>query len=201
MAKGMQALTTQAVLKSFEVGIEPAAEIFDLDPEDLLNYRNRFLLSEYEKAFAAKQQAEQQRAESGLQPILLRLRQNPLFDFGLKVILAVLLIALCWAMPSVLQPYVDPLTNTVVWIGFTALYLTVFFGMGIELVFWVQHHVNFDFLNPFSGDGQFDYATLIRSDQLSAYERCRLNQQKYLAYLFAFCLISMGLASLTNGGS
>ncbi|GAB3568883.1 hypothetical protein GCM10027578_22280 [Spirosoma luteolum] len=193
-----QAYTNQVVLKSLEIGIKPAADLFEIDPEDVEDYQRRFIRHRYDQLFPPAPTAT-----DGAPPAPLgfwnELLHNPVSALAVKVCLAIALIVICYLMPALLQSFVDPLTNTVVWLGFTALYILTFVGMGIDLVLFIQHKVNFDFLNPLS-DAGFDYATILRSDNLTPYEKCRINQQKYLAYLFAYCLVVLALASLTSGG-
>ncbi|GEM_PF-4926462 len=196
--KRTEAFVKKVVLSSYETSIEEAAKTFDVDIDELHDWRAAFIDSEVEKLYPP----------SILDPgvvspprigWLTALLHDPYGALGIQVGLSIALIIICYLMPHLLESLVDPLTNTVVWLGFTSLYVIVFVGMGIQLVLFIQHKVNFDFLNPLK-QGGFDYATLLRSDNLTSYEKCRLNQQKYLAYLFAYCIVVWALASLTSGG-
>ena len=197
MARLTIELIRTAVLKSFEIGIPEAAKMFGIKEAELEEYRSEFIDDQYRLQHPAPV-AELPPAEP-VKPFWERVRHSIFYDITSKVVLAVLLILICWAAPYVLQPYVDPLTNSVVWLGFTAAYIIIFVGLRVELSLFVQHKVNFDFLNPFVETGAGDYSTLMRSNELTPYEKCRLNQQKYLSYLFAYCVVIMALASLMQG--
>lgn len=186
-----------AVLKSFEIGAAAAAKMFGLRESDLAFYRAEFIEAQYASIHPAP--VEELPPAEPKKNFWEQLRHSIYFDISSKIILALLLILICWATPYVLQPYVDPLTNSVVWLGFTAAYIVIFGGLLVELALFVQHKVNFDFLNPFVQSGAGDYTTLMRSNELTPYEKCRLNQAKYLSYLFAYCVVIMALASLMQG--
>lgn len=189
--KPMTRLLNQAVLKSLEVGIDDAAELFDLDPEELHSYQVRYIDELHAKNHPVVAEP------TAPQPAWWeRLRGNAWFDAAFKITLALLSILICWLIPYALEKHVDPLTNTVIWIGFTAAYLLLFAGLVIEVAFWVQHPTEYEFLNPFLSSS-FDYKRSLRTD-LTPHERCRIVQQKYLFYLVAYCGLVLALASLTR---
>lgn len=198
MAKLNEAFVKKVVLSSFELGVDEAATMFNVDVNDLHDWRSVFIDTEYEKIYPPTQ-PDPNIVTPPKVGWLTELLQTPYGALSAKIVLAITLIVICYAMPHLLDSLVDPLTNTVIWMGFTALYLLVGAGLSIDLLLFVQHRVNFDFLNPLQAGG-FDYATLLRSENLSAYEKCRINQQKYLAYLLAYCAVLWALASLTTGG-
>lgn len=198
MARHNEAFVKKVVLASYDLGVDEAATTFNVDIDDLHDWRSAFIDTEYEKIYPPTPPDPNVVTPPHV-GWLTRLLHDPYGALGVKIALAVALIVVCYVMPHILESFVDPLTNTVVWLGFTALYLLVGAGLSIDLLLFIQHRVNFDFLNPLQSGG-FDYATLLRSENLSAYEKCRINQQKYLAYLFAYCAVIWALASLTSGG-
>lgn len=184
-------LLKMAVLESFKTNLADAANTFGLDEDEILDARKDFLVREMEIHFPVPGQEAPKR-----QGFLERLYNSALYELSLKVGLTLSLAGLFYGMPQLLQRFVDPLSNTIVWSGFTALYLLAFGSLGIELIFWALHNVNFRFFNRFYERGEFDYESFLRSPQLSHEEKLRHNQYKYLAYLYCFCHILSGLLGL-----
>ncbi len=189
-------LMRMAVLKSLETSAGDAAIVFGLDPNELLEAQRLFL--------DAKMEVHQPKpvVEEAKPPGLLeRVYHSGWFEVGMKVILTPLLAALFWLLPHVLQKHVDPLTNTIIWAGFTTLFYVSFLSLGVEVLFWVLHNVNFQFFNRHTEKGVWDYESFIKSDKLSYYEKCQLNQQKYLVYLGLSCWVLQSLiGAVLNAG-
>lgn len=173
-----------AVLKSLETSTADAALTFDLDAGDLLEAQRLFLDAKMEV------HSPKPTVEGPIAPGMLeQLHSSIWYEMGMKIVMTMTLAALFWVMPHVLQRFVDPLTNTVIWGGFTTLFYMSFLSLGVEFIFWVLHNVNFQFFNRFAERGVWDYESFIKSDKLSHYEKCQLNQQKYLAYLAFSCYV------------
>lgn len=200
------ALIQAAVLKSLEIGTTAAATVFGFDEGDLAHYQEQYIDQQYALLHPASPDhyAPATPPNTALDRYA-RLQSSVWFRLTLRVLLAVLLLLICYGMPYILEGRVDPVTGTLVWLLFTSALIMVFGGLVLDLVLFVQHYPIFQFRNPFdtapAGPGEIvnDYYTLLGSDHLTAYEKCVLVQRKYLSLLFAWVGVVLSLAILTHG--
>ncbi len=184
-----------AVLESLRTNVLTAAQQFEIPEDELLAAQLEFLTDR----MAVHQPPPPSEPEPEKKDWLHSVYESVWFELFFKMAISLTLALLFWAMPNVLKHLIDPLSNTIIWAGFTALYLMSFGSLGLEIVFWAMHNVNWRFFNRFAERGQYDYESFITSDKLTYYEKCQLNQTKYLAYLGAFCwLLSSLLGLLPN---
>ncbi|MBO0951206.1 hypothetical protein [Fibrella forsythiae] len=197
MSKPTDQLIQMAVLESLKTNIDTASGIFGIDAGELDEYRQKYLLDQLEHYYPTSPATETVQLSWWE-----RFEQGYAYEVIKKLLFTGGLVLLFWVLPYILRAFFDPLTNTVIWAGFTALYMLAFGSLGVELVFYAMHRVNFDFFNPFvNRGGQNDYETLIKSSDLTAYQKCVLNQQKYLAYLALFSLLVYSLLNQFQGQS
>jgi hypothetical protein len=167
-----------AVLRSLETSVGEVAGQFGIAPNELLDAQRLFLEAKME-VHQPKPVQEEPKQPGRLEQFY----HSMYFEWGMKLTLSPLLAWVCWKLPRVLEKRVDPLTNTIIWVGFTDLMFMAFLSLGIEVVFFAMHNVNFRFFYRFAEKGKWDYESFIMSDKLTYYEKCQLNQQKYLVYL------------------
>lgn len=185
-----EALIKLAILKGWESGIPQASQIYDIDEEDLLEYQREFVKAQ--GIVLNPVPIPQEPEEPGLWQ---RIHSSFWYETSFKFFITLMLMGIFWAMPYVLEHLLDPLTNTIVWTGFTAAYYLAFGSLGVDLLFLVMHRGNFKFFNRYEEKGVYDYESLLRGPTLSDYEKCVINQQKYLVYLALFCVLVWGLLS------
>lgn len=182
------AFIKMAVLKALETDVDTAAATFGVEATELAEEQKKYLLDQLERLYPTQPVALPEPLSKWQQ-----LRSSAWFDALQKMAFTGVLMLVFWAMPFVLHRFFDPLTNTVVWAGFTALYLMAFGTGGVIMIFWVMHHVNFEFFNRFANRGEFDYTTLMKSDDVTPFQKCLLNLVIFLGYVYCYCFLASSL--------